>query len=572
MKTAILSILLAGLAGPQEDDLIARVLKDELDRSMKRLRMEKAAAPYFLAYTVRESQDFQVTATFGAVSQRGEGRRRTLAVDARAGDYSLDNTNFGEGGLDMLALMGRGGGGGESFTVDDDYDALRNAAWLATDRAYKGAVEGLEKKKAYLQANLVKDRPDDLSREEPFVLVGPAAKLELDRDRWTAAARRLSAVFREFPRVQTSLAMVMARARNRWFVNSEGFRNRSGETQMGLVLLAAAQADDGMRVSDYEAFVGRSEKDLPADAVMEKAARALAQRLTDLCAAPHAEEYRGPILLEGQAAAEFFAQTLAPNLGNAHEKIGQSNPMASMADNQLREKIGTRILPAFLSVIDDPSARDFGGAPLLGGFDVDDDGVKAQKITLVENGVLKAFCMSRIPTRQAKKSNGHSQGGVGRPTTIFIESGKKLGAGGLRTRLVELARDEGLKHVLVARRISNLASAALNPQSLVSVMMGRMMGGAEGVTLLPPVLLYRVSVADGREELVRGGRFGRLTLRVLRDIEATGDDAAAHPVVQGTEDVGSLVAPSVLLREIEVSKPGKETEKPPVLKNPFFEK
>jgi predicted Zn-dependent protease len=564
---------------PQDEDVVLRVLQDELARSTKRLKMEKSAPPYYVGYTVKESNTFEARATFGALASRGEGRSRTLSADVRAGDYSLDNTNFSDAGMGMGLFGGGGMGGNAAFSVDDDYDALRHTVWLATDGAYKRAVEQLEKKKAHLQVKTVKDRPDDFSKEEPVVSIRPPAKLELDRDRWTAITRKVSGLFREYPSVQSSMVLFMAQAENRWFVNSEGFRHRVGDTGIGMIVLASAQADDGMKVSDYEIYMGRAEKDLPSEEAIEKGARALAERLTSLARAPLAEEYRGPVLLEGQAASEFFAQTLAPSLGNAHEPVGQDNPMMAMMSNNgqggnlLKEKVGKKVLPAFVSVLDDPGAREFGGVSLLGGYEIDEDGVKAQKVSLVEKGTLKTFCMARIPARAVARSNGHSKGGVGKVTNLFVSSDAPKKPEELRARILELAKEEDLKHVYVVRRISNLLSSVMNPASIMTMMMGRMSAGAEGVSLLPPVMLYRVSVADGKEELVRGATFGKMTLRALRDIDSLGDDARAYPVMlAGSQEVGGLVTPSVLLKEIELAKPGKETEKPPVLKNPFFEK
>jgi predicted Zn-dependent protease len=579
MRPLALAFLTLIAAAPQDEDVVMKVLQDELARSTTRLKMDKATPPYYVGYTVKENVTFEVRAMFGALASRGEGRNRSLSADVRVGDYSLDNTNFSDGGMRMAMFGGGGRGGESSFSVDDNYDALRHSVWLATDSAYKQAVEQLEKKKAHLQVKTIKDRPDDFSKEEPVVSVQPAAKLELDRDRWAQITRRVSGLFREYPSVQSSTVMFMAQAENRWFVNSEGFRHRVGETGIGMILLASAQSEDGMKMSDYEIFMGRVEKDLPSEEAIEKGARALAERLTKLTQAPVAEEYRGPLLLEGQAASEFFVQTLAPSLGNAHEPVGQDNPMMAMMGNNgqggnlLKEKLGKKVLPGFISVTDDPGAKEFAGSALLGGFEIDDDGVKAQKLTLVEKGTLKTFCMGRIPARAIAKSNGHGKGGAGRISNLFISSDAPKKPEELRARLLELAKEEDLKSVYIARRVSNMLSSVMNPQSLMQVMMGRMTAGAEGVSLLPPVLLYRVSVADGKEELVRGATFGKMTLRVLRDIDCMGDDAKAYAVMQGgSQELGGLVTPSVLLKEIELAKPGKETEKPPVLKNPLFEK
>src|SRR6185295_13056789 len=228
MRALCSAFLVLMAAAPQEEDLILKVLKDELARSTKRLKMDKAAPPYYVGYTVNEKTTFEARAIFGALASRGEGRSRTLSADVRVGDYSLDNTNFSDGQMGMM-MFGRGGPGGESaFSVDDDYDALRHSVWLATDAAYKSAVEQLEKKKAHLQVKTVKDRPDDFSKEEPVVSIQATATLELDRERWTKITRRISGLFREYPAVQSSMVMFMAQAENRWLVNSEGLRHRVG--------------------------------------------------------------------------------------------------------------------------------------------------------------------------------------------------------------------------------------------------------------------------------------------------------------------------------------------------------
>lgn len=555
MRIAFASLLLlaAGAAPQDDEDLIFRVLRDERQRSLARLKLEKSGPPYYLEYTVTESESFQINGSFGAVTGRGGGKSRYCSIDLRVGDRTLDNTNF----------AGASSGGGTSLTVDDDYDALRHELWLATDREYKSSIEELEKKKAFLQQNTVQDRPDDMTVEEPVVLIRPTVKLEVDRDKWSATVRKVSAVFRDFPKIQKSMVTFYSRSESKWFLNNEGFKNRGGEVSFALVIGALIQADDGMKLSDAELFAGATDKDLPTPEAAEKAARDLAKRLEQLAAAPKVEEYRGPILFEGQSGAEFFALALTSQLGSSHEQLGRGGS----GGNPWREQIGQRVTSAFISVISDPTAREFNGAPILGGYDVDDDGVRGQKLTLIDKGVLKTFCMSRIPTRNIKKSNGHSRDGVGGPSTIFIESAKKLPREELMKRLFELGKDEGLTHVYVVRKLANPAAASLDYQTFYQGMMD-----ARGpVRLLPPIQLYRVNVEDGKEELVRGARFGNISLRILRDIKATGDDAKPRLAFGRSTDPGMVVAPSVLISEIEISKPGKETEKLPSYPHPFFE-
>ena len=243
--------------------------------------------------------------------------------------------------------------------------------------------------------------------------------------------------------------------------------------------------------------------------------------------------------------------------------------MSAMTGNQWKEKLGQKVMAGFLTLVSDPTAAEHKGVPILGGWTVDDDGVAARKVTLVDKGVLKTFCHARIPSREIQQSNGHSRGGSGAAGPLFLLSENRLAAKDLRAKAFEMAREEGLDHVLVVRRLSNILTAALNPQAMASTFMSAFGGG--GVAILPPLTVCKVSLADGTETPVRGATFGTVTLRVLRDIEATGDDDAAWPVLRGPQTVTHVVCPSLLLKEMEVRKPGKETEKQPVLPNPWFE-
>ncbi|HKS16240.1 MAG TPA: metallopeptidase TldD-related protein, partial [Planctomycetota bacterium] len=314
---------------------------------------------------------------------------------------------------------------------------------------------------------------------------------------------------------------------------------------------------------DAEVFSGRTAADLPSPESIVESARALAKRLEALAVAPKAEEYTGPILFEGAAGASFFAQALAPQLGSSHEPLGRGGT----GGNPWKEKIGQRVTKAFLSVVSDPTVREHNGMAIYGGYDVDDDGVRGQKLSLIENGVLKTFCMSRIPTRHIKKSNGHSRDGIGGPSTLIVSSTKQETPEGLRKRLFELGKDEGLTHVFIVRKLFHPFAASLDYSALQAIM------GARGqVSLYPPIQLYRVDIATGKEELIRGARWGSVTLNILRrEIVATGDDARPWLTAGRSSDPGMVIAPSVLIGEIEINKPGKETEKLPSYSHPLFE-
>ena len=60
--------------------------------------MDQYKGPYFVSYTVRETAEFNVTASFGAVDSSDRDRGRSLRVDVREGDYKLDSAHGGGGG------------------------------------------------------------------------------------------------------------------------------------------------------------------------------------------------------------------------------------------------------------------------------------------------------------------------------------------------------------------------------------------------------------------------------------------------------------------------------------------
>jgi TldD protein len=544
----IAALILSILAAPSDDRLLT-ALEDELSRSVVRLRLEGAGPPYYLSYRADESTSYDVSASFGALSHERSGRYRFLAVDARVGDHSLDSSNFSSdsgGYYDFGAPM----------PLDDDYPAIRHALWLATDRAYKHAVEQREKKLAYLQTREVKDRPDDFSKESPVVMLHPTRALEIDRTFWNQETRRLSAIFRDYPGVISSSVHFHAEAANRWFVNNEGTRVRTGSDRIRLTAVASSQANDGAKVRDDEVLVIGDSKTRPSSEELDRSVRALAERVTMLARAPIAEKYRGPVLFEGNAAAEFFQQGLAPHLAAPREQLGPRALKSSAYP--MRDELGRRVLPRFITVVDDPKVREYERVPLLGSFEIDDDGVVPQRLTIIDRGVLKTFCMSRAPTRELKKSNGHSYRGWGMAGNLFISSERQLPLADLRRALIDLGQKEELDHVYIVRKLGPAHGSGGDRRR------------ASDVNLGPPILLYRVSVRDGSETLVRGAAFGGHSLRILRDIEATGDDVRLHPVSWGGE-IRSIVSPSLLIEEVEIQAATHEREKLPFLPHPYFE-
>ncbi len=539
------------------DDVMSKAMEDELLRSVTDLKISGRQSPYFVSYLATESQGFTVYGSFGALDQVTDSRHRSIQTDVRVGDYKLDSS----GKRGFLGGMGRRG----SCSIDDNYDAIRHELWLGTDYGYKRAIEALDNKKAILQQKKVEDLPNSMTPNEPVVSMKPAEKLDMDKEVWKNTVRTVSGVFREYPAVLDSTVALIARARTRWFANTEGSLNRECNQGVLFGISANGQAADGMRISDFEVFAARDTNAIPTREQLEQKAKELALRVKALTESKAVDEYRGPILFEKQAAAELFAQALAPRLTNKVDGITAIN----FSFEPSNDKIGRRILPPFISVIDDPLAREFKGQQLKGGYDVDDEGVKAQRVTLVENGYLKTFCSGRTPSRDVKQSNGHFLDGAPTTTQLFIESSKTDSLPALKEKLIALGKEEALDYVLIVRHISSGVLGSIVP-GRSSFSFGR---GNE-VSISAPTLLYKVYIKDGHEELVRGANFTRLSNRLFRDIQAVGDDAQAYPVKYpshyGTTG-SSVITPSVLISEVDIERESHETDMPMMLKNSYFD-
>ncbi len=546
----------------EPDDVLFKALQDELVRNQKRLKLGAHSQPYFLQYKVLDSETCYITASCGAIAQSRTSRSRYLYSDVRIGDYDLDSSRK-PGNLDSL-FGSSSMGVSQSLPIENDYYALRHQMWLASDRAYKKAIESYEDKKANLKSHPESDRLSDFSREKPVVFIKPAVSLKLDKKKWEDTCRKLSEVFVQYPEVEYSVVSFSSQAGNAWLVNNEGFKHRDGKLQTILSVFARIRAKDGRPYCDAEFIAGDADKDLPDYKSMEKSVKDLISRLKRTADAPLAKAYSGPVLLEPDAAAPMLYMDIANMTAAAHEKSDASSMFRAVQPT--RHKINQRVSSRLLTVVDDPAATTYKGAPLLGNYEIDDDGMPAQKLTLIEKGILKNFCTSRIPTRDTNGSNGHSLNGIGSVSILFVSAEPSIQSKKLKKKLLDLGKEQGYDEVYIIKRIIRIPSWLSSSDSESSSSFFSKLGGE--LTLYPSEM-YRVSVKTGKEELVRGGRLSVQMARVLRDITCAGNDEKACSFVQDAMYVSSLVVPSIVLYDADLKEPAKSAEKPPVLESPL---
>jgi predicted Zn-dependent protease len=561
LVAATLAAAPSGSAGAGSTDPRLEVLsamQAELSRSMERLRLQGYDTPYFIAYQVKDSNRYELLGRYGALFQDDARHDRSLYADVRVGSYAFDSSAPEE--PFVLGSEQQSWYAPREAPLDGDTSALRNALWLATDERYKEALSSYFRKRSQdVYRQDLDGRAPSFTREPPVRHVDEAKPFPLDRDRWRAAVRAVSAAFRAYPTVFDSSLKVMAEKEVRWFASSEGSGLVTESIIYGVHLLAAARAPDGQLLEDSRDFYARAEGDLPSTAQLLEAVRDLAGELEALRAAPVIDPYTGPAILDPEATGVLFHEAIGHRLEGERlddEKEGQT----------FKGQIGRPVLPSFLSIVDDPTLAEVGGVSLNGAYTFDDQGVPAQRTMLVKDGRLESYLLSRKPVLPAERSNGHgrSQGGrapTARMASLFVVSKKGVSRDELKRMLMAEARHQGKPYALVIRDITggNTNTMSYGYQAFKGT----------------PRLVYRIDAKTGKEQLVRGVELVGTPLSSVNKVLATTKDVRVFNGYCGAESgyvPVSTVAPFALIGEIELQRVGRPSERSPILPAPWSEK
>ena len=583
----ILCMLILFLSGPSwlqaQENVLMKAMRDELGRTMEKLQLEGLEKPYYVAYWVQESQNLRVSASLGGVLNRGGGTSRQLSIQVRVGDPSFDNTNFFDFGEMRSGVVWTRGP--ISLPLRDDYRELRRQIWLATDGTYKQAVQRLAKKRAALQNKTRVEEVADFSQEEPVEFRGPQDPAELpDAAQVEATLKELSSLFKEAPHIYASSVRANVRRVTTYFVNSEGSSYVQGEPSAYIRALARTQASDGTELEDFVVSYGRSWEDLSSPTELAQRIRAMAAHLGRLRKAEIVDLYSGPVLFEGQAAAELVSQGLVPRLLGLRVPI-LDDPRTQLymqrARNPFQDKLGARVLPRFLSVIDDPTANRHGEIPLLGGYQVDEEGVRSRENTVIQRGMLKTLLTTRNPVRGVPKSTGNRRNMGPAPSNLFVRARNGMTKEELKQELVSLVQERGLDYGIIVRRLGN-PHLKFSRDRRPSFMMR---GAGGGTRIEPAVLAYKV-LPDGREELIRKVTLSGFSESSFRDIVAASETAVPYTTEYRPPDrmfasldmfgtggssetpLMSLVTPSLLFEDLTLKRPTEDIPRPPVTPPP----
>jgi TldD protein len=586
---ALASFLARPAVAQNDNDHTLEAMQDEMNRSVARLQVPGQPKPFYLEYRILDVDIRSITASFGTLISSTHTRNRFMAVNARVGDYQLDSSNFvGENGFQ--GFLGNTGQVG----IDRDYHSLRQDLWLATDQAYKAALVQFANKKAFLNTLARPPEIPDFSKVQPVVEVQPLLTPDWTSRNWAEEARQASSILRGFPDLYGNRVHYYLVYTTYYLLTNEGTKLRISNCVAGIEASMDTQAPDGMPLHNYYSYYAAQPADLPPAANVSQGLAKAAQQLEALREAPNVSDYEGPVLFDAPASASVLAQALEPSLSGARPPLSSLPTFDQMMQqvggrNEWTGRVNTRVLPLDVSLVDDPTAKDFNGQPLLGGYDVDAEGVRAEKVTIVENGILKDLLMSRRPGPDFEESNGHARSGgllstpVPMSSNLIFQATQTESPADLRKQFLDLCKANGQQWCLEVKRMDNPALAAENQQDFSDFISGIAEGLGTGDRM--PLLVYRVYVSDGHEELVRGARIKSLDLRAFRSIAGIGNDFTAFNFMQsatagfagtalatfGSALLGipsSIVAPSVLLEDVEVRGFHGEPRRLPLLPVP----
>ncbi|MCZ6469477.1 MAG: TldD/PmbA family protein, partial [Candidatus Dadabacteria bacterium] len=532
--------------------IVLQAMEDELMRSQEKLKLEGYETPYFISYQIKDNEYYSIKGKYGAIASSENDRIRRLFVDVRVGNYDFDNS-----------IKGRSGGGApfhdaSDVPVDNDPDAIRAALWQATDLAYKGALTQYFNKKANNVREIKDTNSKSFTREKSHDYYGPELNLTFNPGEWKDKIREISSVYKNYKELTNADIVITAQKETVYFINTEGTSYIRDEVLYSIDAQVTTRAKDGKVISNYRNLYYVSPKQIPSVKEIKAIVNEMVEETLVMRNAEVLSPVSVPALLEPEAAGVVF-----------HEAIGHRlEGERQIDDNEgqtFKEKVGKEIIPTFLSIIDDPSMKNFNGTHLMGYYPFDDQGVPGERVVLIDKGILRNFLLSRTPVNGFERSNGHGRASYGRApiarmSNTIIESDTEYSKEKLKELLIEEVKRQNKPFGLLIKRMKGgeTNTSSYNFQAYRAT----------------PVAIYKVDPKTGEETPVRDVEIVGTPLVSINKIIATGDDYSVFNGFCGAESgyiPVSTVAPSILVSEIELQRKSSKKEKLPLLPPPFFE-
>ncbi len=551
----ILHLLLPSLAKPEElrsDLTVMEAMQEELNRSWTKLRLDGYESPYFISYQIKDNAYYSIDGKYGAIVSSEQNRTRRLFVDVRVGSYQFDNSIQGQSGGKVPFYNA------SYIPIDNDADAIRTVLWQVTDYTYKEALTQYFNKKANHVQKVEEEDLPSFSREDSNVYYGPEINLVFDPEKWEHRIREISEIYKNYMDLIDADVSITAQKETTYFINTEGTKYIRDEILYSIDAEVMARGEDGKVIRNYRNLYYVLPGDIPNTEKIKSMLKEMVEETLEVRRAEVLQPITVPAILEPEAAGVVF-----------HEAVGHRLEGERQIDDRegqtFKERIGQKIIPNFLSIIDDPTQKSFNGVHLIGYYPFDDQGIPGQRVLLVEYGILKNFLLSRTPINGFYKSNGHGRASYGRApmarmSNLIIKSGKEYPRDKLKELLIEQIKLQKKPFGLIIKRMQGgeTNTSSYDFQAFKAT----------------PLVIYKIDPLTKKETLVRGVEIVGTPLVSINKIIATGNDYAVFNGFCGAESgyvPVSTIAPSVLVSEIELQRVSEKKEKLPLLPPPFLD-
>ncbi|MDR0205895.1 MAG: hypothetical protein LBI45_01345 [Bacteroidales bacterium] len=543
-----------------QNDQFLQAIQKELDRNFANLK-EQNPPVYLLSYRIEETENYSISASSGVINRSQKSQTRELTVQVRLGSQSMDNTREIRGDRgDMDFSIGF------QFSIqlslDDDSKSIAQTLWRETERAHKEAVKNFTKVKTSTSLAVeAEDKSEDYSdiiTEQYYESPLSFADFDFNIPQWEQKLRNYTQLFAKEKEILYGSAWFSFTVKRKYFVSSEGSSIVQNATSAKLTIDAETQAEDGMQLPLYKSFFAFTPDALPDDEAIMTEVNRIKTTLLAMKNAPVVDAFSGPAILSKEAAGVFF-----------HEIFGhrvESYRMKNETDAQtFKKKVNEQVLHPDITVIFDPTIKEYKANFLNGSYLYDDEGVKGKKVVTIEKGIMKDFLTTRKPIAGFEKSNGHARAASGyqpvsRQSNLIVETSKPYTEEQLRKMLIEEAKKQGKEYGYFFGAVQGGFT-----------MTGRYIPNAFNVT---PLEVYRI-YTDGRpDELVRGVDLVGTPLAMFSQIEGVGDVPGNFAGTCGAESGGvpaGCCSPAMFIKMIETQRKAKNQNLAAVLEKPYTE-
>jgi hypothetical protein len=556
----VLGVLSVGVSGQAiADSVILSAMKHELARNMQSLVKKGYDKPFFISYTIADIKTAYASGSLGALTGSGENQYKDWNARVMVGDYSLNDENFvsNESQSSVSRVT-------HQMPIDDDYMGIRLALWSVTDNIYNSAATQYKQKKTLIKEDKVKEELlgiSDFSKAEVVKKLQPLAQVNLDKLQLEKKAREYSRVFVKYPDIFNSNVTINQFYANIYFINSEGTEVTYPVQFNAIAVSAGTLTDKNESISRSLFYNSVSVNEWPdSELVISDIEKIVGDIHQSAKMEAFSDDYDGPVLYVGDVAANIFLSKLFSfdnKLVATRKPLKRKDQVGTYYDDSSTGKewkVGKKVMSRDISIIDNTSMKKFGNTALWGAYSVDAEGVvPPDSLVLVENGFLKNKLNGRTPSKEVDSTNGHmrqsiSYGGVQKsiaPGVVKVISSNPLPYNELKSKLIQMAKEEGLEYGILVKRLPVSASIA-------------------------PVKIFKVMVETGEEIPIHAAKLATLDDKVFKDISGVSDSLVVYNTLfsggvsaslapggvssrsRGGMPISLIVPSAILFKEVDV--------------------